>query len=202
MDQDLDTVTSAHPGYEAALSDLAFLLDCAPPPFVYIQDPNPRLAGLALAALLAHLSSSSPTFLHAQVDAIECFNARLFYDTVLNSLAKWEPQWQSGCANWAPPGMEGQRWNDSLDSFLHGLRTVQNSRTPRIGNLAEEDASTPMVVLVVEHAERVRESSLELMAPLTRLGELVSSPSSLQSNIYLKDVLTKVANPNYNHIRI
>ena len=169
-DGDLVELLNAHPGYEAVLTDLSFLLTCAPPPFIYVHDPtSPRLASGALSALLSYVSSVQPSILHAQVDAVTCFSARLIYDTVINALAGWEPRWEDGCANWAPEGMEGQRWNDSLDGFLHGIRAVR--RHARAGKCHQE---AERMLLVVECAERLRDNVPDLVVPLTRLGELVS----------------------------
>lgn len=118
-------------GYDSVVSHLTSLLTTYPPPFIHIHDPaTPHLVAPALTAALASLRSSSTTISlrYAAIDAIECFNARIFYDTVLNALAEWEPEWDDGCRNWTgEDDSVGQRYNESLDGFLRGLRAVQAS---------------------------------------------------------------------------
>lgn len=137
----------------------------------------------------------APQLAFAQVNAVTCFSARVLYDTVLNAIAKWKPRWEDGCENWPGSSGSGIRYNDGLDGFMHGLRAL---RTDLMRKGMEEDASNTRgkgkarskgkgkamasdrveknvrMVLVVERAERLKESLPELLIPLTRLSELVS----------------------------
>ena len=92
-----------------------------------MHDPaTPHLVAPAIRTSLDGLRKSQEINLrYASVDAVSCFNARLLYDTILNALAEWEPDWDEGCSNWG--GAYGQRFNDSLDGFLHGLQAIQAS---------------------------------------------------------------------------
>lgn len=165
----MEALSNTHPGYDSLFNHLGTLIASYPPPFISIHDPNtPRLTTQALNALLQTLSDRTPTFLYARIDGIACFTSRLFYDTALNALARWQPRWEDGCANWSASGTGAEeRYNESLDGFLHGLRAVKTSHV-----LAAKDEVR--MVLVVGHAERLRENLPELLVPLTRLAELVS----------------------------
>jgi origin recognition complex subunit 5 len=187
----MDTLSSEHPGYEALITDLAFLLECAPPPFIYVHDAaSPRLAGRAIGGLLNSFSTSisgaGASLTYTELDAVVCFNARLFYDTAINALAGWAPKWEDGCANWAPPGREGHRWNDSLDSFFHGLRAVRDWKIALNNGGNGRDTQ---LVLLIERAERLRDSLPELVVPLSRLGELVSARCHVRHAFFLLKAL-------------
>ena len=67
--------------------------------------------------------------------------------------------------NWGAD--DGVRWNDIFDGFMHGLRAVH----AYLGKRKEKEGDVRLVI-VVERAERLIP---ELMVPLTRLTELVSS---------------------------
>ncbi|KAI6146825.1 OPT oligopeptide transporter protein-domain-containing protein [Pisolithus tinctorius] len=104
-----------------------------------------------------------------------CFHARVFYDTVLNALAGWEPSWESGCQTW--PGEDGVKYNDSIDSFLHGLRrlSAEHGTNLPIRNKGKGKTSLieePSMVIFIERAERLCENLPELIVPLSRLAEL------------------------------
>jgi len=66
--------------------------------------------------------------------------------------------------NWGADN--GVRWNNTFDGFVHGLRAVH----AYLGNGKEKEEDVMLVV--VGRAERLIP---ELMVPLTRLAELVSS---------------------------
>ncbi|KAI0089393.1 origin recognition complex subunit 5 C-terminus-domain-containing protein [Irpex rosettiformis] len=180
-------------GYEDAISHITSLISTYPPPFIYIHDPaTPHLAALAVRASLDRLRESSDIRIrYAAVDAISCFNPRLLYDTVLNALAEWEPEWDQGCSNWSGPSE--QRFNESLDGFLHGLQAVQASFMSPNGQIdgkgkARENTVTDediRLVILVERAERLKESMHDILVPLSRLRELSRTEVTL---ILLSDV--------------
>ncbi|PPQ88839.1 LOW QUALITY PROTEIN: hypothetical protein CVT25_010269 [Psilocybe cyanescens] len=179
----------AFPGYDHFSYELGTLLSTHPPPFIYIQDTEAFTITLgAIDALLRDLAkispSECPSKLHyARVDSVACFTSRLFYESVINSLVGWEPDWEDGCENWA--AAEGDvRWNENLDSFLHGLRAVHHhlcrkngvsagSSPKGKGKQIDSGYDNVRFVIVVEHVERLKETLPELLVPLTRLAELV-----------------------------
>ncbi|KAI0943786.1 hypothetical protein AcW1_002864 [Taiwanofungus camphoratus] len=191
--------SSPHPGYETFTSHLTTLLTTYPPHFIFVYDSEaPRITSSVVCSILSTISNPQDTYeqsLHisyACVNAVACFTPRLFYDTVLNTLAGWRPTWDDGCENWSAPEIEGERLNESMDTFLHGLRAVR-SHIQTISNgqgssssqasakskgkgrakatdLDEEE--TYRLVLVVERAERLKETLPDLLVPLTRLAEL------------------------------
>lgn len=183
-------------GYETLASHLTLLLTTYSPPFIYIRDPStPRLTTCAVkSAVLSASAVDQEDFSVAQIttayiDAVTCFTPRLFYDTVLNALADWHLRWEDGCENWSDTkGVGGQRWNDSLDGFLHGLQAVYShlgaiekssisDSKPNKGKkkkpVQDEIETFKRLVLVIERAERLRDFVPELLVPLTRLAELV-----------------------------
>ncbi|KAI0791547.1 origin recognition complex subunit 5 C-terminus-domain-containing protein [Irpex lacteus] len=174
-------------GFDTTIFHLTSLLTTYPPPFIHIHDPStPHLAAPALTDALASLRASTTSTImlrYAAIDAIECFNARIFYDTVLNALAEWEPEWDDGCRNWTgEDDLAGQRYNESLDGFLRGLRAVQASvrasgtQVNGKGKGKErEDAGSDedtRLVILIERAERLKESMPDMLVPLARLREL------------------------------
>ncbi|KAJ7654418.1 putative origin recognition complex, subunit 5-like protein [Mycena polygramma] len=176
-------MSSEHAGYEALVEEISALFSARAPPFIYINDPvSPRTTAFVVNSVLSSLARSSDASSrvnHAQVNAVACFNPRILYDTVLNQLAGWKVEWEKGCTNWS--GEDGQRWNDNLDGFLHGLRAVHssirrgNAEGSKKGKSKQNgaDIATDMgqIVIVVERAERLSEMA-DLLVPLTRLGEL------------------------------
>ena len=169
MDAFISRVSQDHPGYADFTARLCTLASAYQPPFIYITDAShPRVTAKVVDAIL-HQPSQCPDILpivYARVNAVACFSARLFYDTVLNALAGWVPSWENGCQTW--PGEDGVRYNDSIDSFLHGLRRLS-------ADLGTTSSSPePTMVIVIERAERLCENLPELVVPLTRLAELVS----------------------------
>lgn len=172
MDEDalIQKLSDAHPGYASFIAHFTTLASNLPP-FVYITDTvNTRVTASVIDALF-HAST-----LYAHVHAVACFTPRLFYDTVLNALAGWTPSWTNGCQVW--PGDDAQRYNDSIDSFLHGLRRLRHERTGDKGKgkgkaVASDSEQEPSMVILIERAERLSETLPELMVPLSRLAELV-----------------------------
>ncbi|KAI0072540.1 hypothetical protein K474DRAFT_1726816, partial [Panus rudis PR-1116 ss-1] len=109
--------------------------------------------------------------------------SRLLYDNALNQLAGWIPTWEDGCRNWigedvADGSLVAGRFNDSVDSFLHGLSVVQNVPILRFkdeGHHKSVKSCTnhlPRMILVVQHAERLKDNMPDLLVPLARLAEL------------------------------
>lgn len=109
-----------------------------------------------------------------------CFTARAFYDKALNALAGFQPNWEDGSENWSDES--GQRWNESVDGFVHGLRAVYADAV-NMGKEGEGSQQTGdrrgdsdvRMILVIERAERLKDTLPDLLVPLTRLAELVSS---------------------------
>jgi origin recognition complex subunit 5 len=189
--------SDSFPGNDALISQLVTLITTCPPTFTYLHDPHtPRATASLVNTLISSLSTidaksfapdddAVPIIASAQVNAVACFSPRLFYDTTFNRLANWRPRWEDGCEIWPGGTASGVRYNDSIDGFLHGLRALQvqlcgnenEVRSPRKGRgktRVQDMARTVKMVLVVDRAERLKESLPGLLVPLTRLAELVS----------------------------
>ena len=167
---------TTHPGYEDFTTHFSTLISTMPPPFMYINDADAIQTTIAVIdSVLDHISSApGPSKIsYARADAIACFSARLLYESMINSLASWTPQWEDGAVNWGADN--GVRWNDTFDGFMHGLRAVH----AYLGEGKEKEGGVRLVI-VVERAERLIP---ELMVPLTRLAELVSSSLSLMAQL-------------------
>lgn len=183
-------------GPSDSVFEIVSLISAYPPPFIFVHDPHTsRLLSSSLQDALSNLQNTcaiQPLNMKlrcAFVDAITCFTPRLLYDTVLNALAGWSSEWNEGCSNWTGPhGVHGQRFNESFDAFTHGLRALRTSLASegqenvvngkgksKAPDTLHADASiTDMrLVIVIERAERLKESMPELLVPLTRLAELV-----------------------------
>ena len=172
--------TTAGDGYAEIASQLLTLVAAHPPPFIYVHDPStPRVTASAVSSTLRGLQDRPELNLaFAHINAVSCFTPRLLYDNALNALAGWEPAWEDGCANWSGP-LEGtsQRFNESFDGFTHGLRAVWNdvlARTRQDGHGGKATAEQTRLVMLVENADRLKETMPDLLAPLARLAELVS----------------------------
>ncbi|KAI9451779.1 putative origin recognition complex, subunit 5-like protein [Russula earlei] len=185
-------ISDNFPGNDLLTSQLITLITTCPPTFTYLHDPHtPRATASLVNTLITSLSAIDaksftpeddvvPIIASAQVNAIACFSPRLFYDTTFNRLAKWRPRWEDGCENWPGRTAVDVRYNDSLDGFLHGLRALAAQlcgdetkvQSPRKGRERSSGRKAVKLVLVVERAERLKESLPELVVPLTRLAEL------------------------------
>lgn len=182
-------MASQHAGYEQLVHEISSLFSGRAPSFLYVTDAvSPRTAALIVNSVLSSIARSSDAssrVYHAQVNAVACFNSRLLYDTVLNQLAQWEVKWAKGCTNWNG-GDDGQRWNENLDGFLHGLKavhaTIQKGDINTTGSNKGKGKQTDdfdfateagQIVIVVERPERLAEQMPDLIVPLTRLAELV-----------------------------
>ncbi|KAM6496554.1 Origin recognition complex (ORC) subunit 5 C-terminus domain containing protein [Amanita muscaria] len=121
------------------MDELATLVAIAPPPFIFIHDPNSfQTSADAVINLLDSIACSNDNTAHLRTVAangISCFTPRLLYDRIINSLANWTVKWEEGCSNWSltsDPASSTRRWNDSFDGFVHGLRALHHSiRTSR-----------------------------------------------------------------------
>lgn len=180
----MDSQTTVGDSYAEVCLQLSTLILGHPPPFIYVHDPlTPRVATSTIVSALYRLKDSSGLNLAiAPINAISCFTPRLLYDTVLNALAGWSPNWEDGCANWSGP-LEGtsQRFNESFDGFTHGLRAIWNELLARqpdpsavASRMAKATAEQSRLVLLLENAERLKETMPDLLAPLSRIAELVS----------------------------
>ncbi|KAF7303854.1 hypothetical protein MIND_00615300 [Mycena indigotica] len=153
-----------HPGYEPLTQELSSLLTGSPPPFIYVHDPISSGTTAGVISSVLKTCASAPTPLDfAHVNAVACFQPRILYDTVLNQLAKWQPRWSDGCVVWG--GEEGERWNQNIDGFLHGLKAVND-------HLKKTNKVDGQLVIFIEKAERLQDNIPELIVPLARLAEL------------------------------
>ncbi|KAI0826686.1 origin recognition complex subunit 5 C-terminus-domain-containing protein [Trametes gibbosa] len=176
---------AASPEYEPVTAHLSSLLLSYPPSFVFVYDPeNTRLTSSIVSLTIEKLAAKNDycTALdYACVDAVACFSPRIFFDTVLNALARWTPDWDQGVLNW-PGTLDGRRYSDNFDSFVHGIQAVYDeadtARTTMNGtNKGKEkdpqhDHATYRMVLVIDQAERLKDKLPELLVPLSRLSEL------------------------------
>ena len=212
-------ISDNFPGNDLLVSQLITLITTYPATFTYIHDPcTSRVTASLVNTLISSLSvidagdDMVPIIASAQVDAVACFTARLFYDTTFNRLAKWHPRWEDGCENWPGGTVSGVRYNDSLDGFMHGLRALRTQLSgdemevpsPHKGKARarlQNVVKAVKLVLVVVRAERLKDSLPELLVPLTRLAELVSriqsarlliKPSSVKSR-YTDDIHLSVS---------
>ena len=172
-------------GYEKVVEELSALVSLYPPPFIYINDPvSPRVTASVVDYMLeTSLDVSlgpSIKIRHAKVNAISCFSARLLYDSILNTLSRWNASWDDGCANWNTGNEE--RWNENFDGFIHGLCALQAQLSGGEGDRGKgrekekkrsEGGAEVRLVIVIERAERLKETLPDLIVPLTRLAELV-----------------------------
>ncbi|KAI0701668.1 putative origin recognition complex, subunit 5-like protein [Earliella scabrosa] len=172
--------------YEVVTAHLSALLSSYPPPFIFIHDPeNIRLTISVIRTALANLSSipGDDALKYACLDAVACFTPRLLFDSALNALAGWAPDWQTNAANWhSTTGGENRRFNENFDAFVHGIQAITadaSASEPKLNGSgkgkrkAKEDGSRrPRMALVIERAERLKDNLPELLVPLTRLTEL------------------------------
>ena len=146
------------------------------------------------SSLFSSWTSSSTTpsvIIHStRIDAVSTFTNRLLFESVINSLAGWDVTWEDGCSNWHPnvDQDEGEqdldpRWNENLDTFIHALRALHGylcrqhgiSRGKGKEKSIQNDSTFENIrlVIVIERAERLKETNPELVVPLTRLAEMV-----------------------------
>lgn len=153
--------------HESVLFEVSTLVESSPPPFIYINDPvSPALTAKALQDSYSSPASGQRVRL-AHLNAVRCFNARLFYDSALNALADWVPDWDNLCENWG--AKDGHRYNDNFDSFLHGLTAIDAAQPS-----SSSDSGPTRFIISIENADRLKDYIPDLLIPLTRLAELVS----------------------------
>jgi origin recognition complex subunit 5 len=187
VDDCLARLSEENPGFDDLVFQITTLISTHPPPFIYINSPaSPRVTSLVVSAVLSTLSDRPSTsnlrIRYAHANGVACFTPRLLYDSVLNSLANWKVNWDDGCRNWAADG-EKPIWNENLDSFLHGLKAVHAELANSSLSGGKNKGKKPKVhvnrmVLLIERAERLKETMPDIIVPLTRLAELVSFFSS------------------------
>jgi origin recognition complex subunit 5 len=179
----ISDLSALYPGRKSFISDLVNLLTTTTPPFLHVYDPTTtsytsQFLTAAFSAL--KVASYGTPILFAQVSASECLTPRLLFDRVLNELSDWEPDWENGATNWA--ATLGERYNDVLDSFMHGLRELVPQMMEKYGWKTQ-----PNILLAFDDAERLRETLPALVTPLARLSNLVSRPAGVLFNFFLVD---------------
>lgn len=187
-------------------SELSTLLSTYPPPFIYIQDSESFRSTCQLvksvisaiepapppspSSLFSSSSATVPSFIihSTRIDAVSTFTNRLLFESVINSLAGWDVTWEDGCSNWHPNVEQGEqeldpRWNENVDTFIHALRAVHGYLCRQHGisqgkgkEKSIQNDSSIRLVIVIERAERLKETNPELVVPLTRLAEMVLLP--------------------------
>ncbi|KAJ3839619.1 origin recognition complex subunit 5 C-terminus-domain-containing protein [Lentinula raphanica] len=157
-----------------SLNQVVSLLELSPPPFIFINAPI--ASNFIVQSLLSALQEKI-RFVH--IDGISCFTPRLLYDTILNGLSQHTPSWDDGCRNWSE-----ETANDSMDSFLHALKSLHASLC------SETRVDKLPLALVIDKPERVKERMPDLLAPLTRLAELTQLDVSvvLVSEVRWEDI--------------
>ncbi|KAJ3763553.1 origin recognition complex subunit 5 C-terminus-domain-containing protein [Lentinula raphanica] len=157
-----------------SLNQVVSLLELSPPPFIFINAP---IASNFIVETLLSALQEKIRFVH--IDGISCFTPRLLYDTILNGLSHHTPSWDDGCRNWSE-----ETANDSMDSFLHALKSLHASLC------SETRVDKLPLALVIDKPERVKERMPDLLAPLTRLAELTQLDVSvvLVSEVRWEDI--------------
>lgn len=186
----------AYPGREQQITQLASLLPAKFPNFLYIHDAfsidATRSLLLSTLSSLSNLENGTP-LTYVKVDCVACFSPRILYDTVLNGLLNWNPSWDDGYRVFNIEGVD-TRWNDSLDSFLHGLRqapALLNAREDGTVESSSDGNANRKIIIVFDRAEILRNNVPELLVPLTRLQELVCISCLSLYVLRLKVVLDK-----------
>ena len=200
---DMSEIMSFYPGRTNILSHLSILMAVAPPPFMHIFDPHtPRITCQLIASVLDALNASDNPELkplrYACVDAREVVASRQFYDRAINAFAGHRPTRANGYENWG-----GGTWSDCFDSFVAGLREIgktfsggSEKKKSEVGDAMDiTETSDPMLqtdsscnlILVIENANCLSGTLEELLVPLTRLSEMVST---------FKTMSNELSNPN------
>jgi hypothetical protein len=104
----------------------------APPRQIYIHAPfSPSVTSLVLHALLDASENESAFPSAAFIDCMISYSPRLIYDSVLNALAGWTPEWDDsldGAPNW-----DGRTQSFNLVEDASGKKRVRwNKRLPII----------------------------------------------------------------------
>ncbi|KAH9896798.1 origin recognition complex subunit 5 C-terminus-domain-containing protein [Cubamyces lactineus] len=176
---------SQSPEYEIVSAHLSTLLLAYPPQFIFVHDPeHARLTSSVIRSTLDSLAShndSHANIYYAHINAVACFSPRILFDTALNSLARWTPDWKDGALNWSA-SPHGRRFNENVDAFVHGVQAIYADTAAATANVngkgkgkekpTESRQASCRIVLLIERAERLRDNMPELLVPLTRLAEL------------------------------
>ncbi|KAI0360740.1 hypothetical protein OH77DRAFT_1418741 [Trametes cingulata] len=178
---------AASSDYQIVTSHLSALLLSYPPPFIFIHDPeNARLTSSVVAStleLLASQNDAAVDLTYSCLNAVACFSSRVLFDTALNALARWTPDWENGALNWSASA-DGRRYNENFDAFVHGIQAIYadpetcarhanaSGRGKGKEKAAEASQTTRRMVLLIDRAERLKDNLPELIVPLTRLAEL------------------------------
>ncbi|KAF9269119.1 hypothetical protein L218DRAFT_420523 [Marasmius fiardii PR-910] len=143
------------------------LIRLAPSSFIYIHDLlcSPITSSYIDRALSGITNELTPHIHHVVVNGVACFSSRILYDSVINGLLRWNYEWSEGCSNWSADDRQ-EKYNDSMDNFVHGLRAVSSYLRH------EHENEDVRLVLIIEKPERIKDRMPEVLVPLTRLGEL------------------------------
>jgi len=179
-------------GYESIVLELSALISNYPPSFIYVHDPQAyRSTRDILRNVLEDLSTTDerhgelPTFKICLgcADVAKCFTPRLFFESIIHELVGYSPDWEEGCSNWEGGSSTELRWNENTDAFIQGLRAANAHLEKTFGPNAASGKGKGKgerrqyegvrLVLMVEKAERLKETMPELLVPLARLQELV-----------------------------
>jgi origin recognition complex subunit 5 len=142
-------------GYDEFVEEISTLISTYPPPFIYVYDPIAlRTTNTVLAKTISDIAVDDAEIHLVRVDAGTCFAQRLFFDAVINTLLD--------------DTASEERWDDSWDSFIHGLRHIHTARK------RDQGQKDVRFVISVENAHRLKEKLPDSIIPLSRLSELVS----------------------------
>ncbi|KAL5521206.1 hypothetical protein ACEPAG_9129 [Sanghuangporus baumii] len=136
------------------------------PSFIFIRDTSSaNVAQLTLRQVSSEqLSSSRPVF--AFVDCIACFTQRLLFDSILYDLLDCCSESDAD----AKRAVLTNKKNDIIDDFLHNIRALFPNA--KLTTTLDEKDDPLKIILVLEHAERLKETLPRLIHPLSRLQEL------------------------------
>lgn len=147
-------LTETYPGRQSLIEQLCVLATSSSPSCIHIHAPfSPRPTTSLVHSILAAVQTH-----YASINGIECLGPRVFFDRILNGLAEWKLNWETGCETFG-----GGRYSRDLDGFIQGIRVISRERTAG-GNM----------FIVVENAERFKDNLPDLLVPMTRLAEFVS----------------------------
>ena len=170
-------LTSKYSGQDNIIRQLVTLFPAKSPSFIYIQDTfdfvhTRQLVGDVLTALSEDSIEDKNVTIFAWVNCVTCFTQKLLFDTVISSL------YSTLCRDEYRPhkinGAGRAAWRDGFDSFIHSLQYFY-SRTFPSDPSSRIDGNFTKIVVVFERVDRLKETLPELIVPLSRLQELVST---------------------------
>ncbi|KAF5354089.1 hypothetical protein D9756_006949 [Leucocoprinus leucothites] len=146
-------------GYDDFIQEVETLISTYPPPFIYVYDPislrtTSTVLTKAISGIRDNSTDSGIEIYHVHVDAVTCFSQRLLFDTIINPLRSIDPDSDLS-----------ERWNDSWDSFLHGIRHLNDRRR-------RETQKDVRFIISIEQVQRLKEKLPDSIIPLSRLNEL------------------------------